>query len=81
MSGDWITVSLSELSTAEPKRDSRGHSFTGIRGKHGFPQFCGHCGHVALKNGISQLVTRIGCDYQRDPRYRAWLAGGRKPLA
>jgi hypothetical protein len=69
---DWVTVLASELSHEEPRRANRGHSFRGVRGKIGFPQFCCHCGHCALKNEISILVTRIGCDYERDQRFRDW---------
>lgn len=68
----WVTVSLAELTTAEPPRIDRGHSFGGIRGKHGFPQFCQFCGHVPLKNDISALCTKLGCGYPKDARYLAW---------
>lgn len=42
--------------------------------------FCTRCGHVPLSNGISKLVTKLGCNYENDSRYKAWVSGGRKPL-
>jgi hypothetical protein len=76
---DWVSVGWNEVSKEEPARQSRGHSFTTIK-RVTWPKFCQYCGHVALKNGISVLVNRIGCDYERDSRFKAWVASGRKPL-
>jgi DNA-binding sugar fermentation-stimulating protein len=39
---------------------------------------CVSCGHIPLSNAISQVVTQAGCNYESDPRYRAWVQSGRK---
>ncbi|WNM70233.1 hypothetical protein [Myxococcus phage Mx1] len=59
-----------------------GHSFTlsgGIKSRARI-QYCKRCGHVPLKNGISQLVTRLGCEYENSPLYKRWLESGRKAI-
>lgn len=67
---DWITVSLADL-TPDPPRTNRGHSFDKMRGIS-WPSYCKCCGLVLLKNPISQLCVRIGCDYALDPRVKQW---------
>ena len=44
--------------------------------------YCYKCGHVALKNDISQLISRIGCDYEEHPAYLHWKRSikSRKPI-
>lgn len=72
MAGDWVTISAAQLSRVEPMRNNRGHSFVSPKFMP-WLQYCRFCGHVALKNDISVLITRIGCDYEGDPRYVGWL--------
>lgn len=79
MSTNWVQINFNEkLSEEETDRKDRNHSFRGVHGNYGFPQFCRHCGHVNLSNYISNLVSRIGCDYEKDSRYRQWLNTIRK---
>ena len=68
---DWIQVDLNDLSDKEPPRKDQNHSFTSPKGL-AWLHYCRHCGHVGLKNVISVLVTKIGCGYERDPRYQTW---------
>lgn len=78
---NWISLSLNDLlDDTEPPRPNHGHSYMVISKYVSWPHFCKYCGHVPLKNGISQLVSKIGCGYERDPRYVAWVKGGRKPI-
>ncbi len=39
---------------------------------------CMFCGHVPLKNNISQIVTRAGCGYARNSQYKSWVNKGYK---
>jgi uncharacterized protein (DUF2225 family) len=32
--------------------------------------YCCECGHAAMKNELSQIVTKIGCGYKTDQRYK-----------
>lgn len=36
-------------------------------------EHCRHCGLVALRNPISALCIKLGCNYDLHPRFRAWL--------
>jgi hypothetical protein len=72
---DWVSVSVEQLKADEPARKDRGHSFTCPK-RIPWLRYCKHCGHVGLKNAISVLVTRIGCGYERDPRYVTWTKTG-----
>lgn len=68
---DWVTVKASELSSEEPKRSTRGHGFVRPK-KMQWLCYCRYCGHLALKNDVSKLVTKVGCDFERDPRFLSW---------
>lgn len=48
----------------------RGHRFFQPKGVA--VTFCKSCGHVPLSNAISQYVTKLGCDYEDDARFKAW---------
>jgi hypothetical protein len=76
MASDWISVR--ELRGDEPQRADRSHSFISPK-KMPAVRYCRYCGHVALKNWISTLVTRLGCGYEADPRYQTWLRTKRSP--
>lgn len=67
----WVTVAETELSDVDPVRTNRGHSWTHCR-KVSWPQFCKYCGLIPLKNEISQLCARLGCDYEHDARVKQW---------
>ncbi len=68
---NWITIKLSELSDAEPVRRDGKHSFISPK-RITWLRYCKYCGHVACNNHISSLVTKIGCSYENDVRFRAW---------
>lgn len=70
---DWKTVGWDELSHEEPKRVNQGHAFDRPKAIT-WPSWCRHCGHVPLKNDISKLVTKIGCNYEKDARFKQWRA-------
>lgn len=72
---DWVTVSERELGTLEPKRSNRGHSYTHVA-KVSWPSFCKYCGLIPLKNAISKLCAKLGCDYALDPRVKQWRRTG-----
>jgi len=40
-------------------------------GRTGF-FYCPGCGLVFLKNWISRLCDRLGCDYENSPQFKAW---------
>lgn len=65
---DWVSASVSDLTDESASQPNRSHSFITIK-KLAYPAYCERCGHCNLKNDISQLVTRIGCNYKRDSRY------------
>jgi hypothetical protein len=72
---DWINVSLDQLSKDDPVRKARGHSFVTPK-RIPWLRYCQYCGHVGMKNPISVLVTKIGCAFERDPRYISWTTTG-----
>lgn len=72
MASGWVSAKFEDLKDEAPVTN-RAHSFRGIHGTHGFPQFCRFCGHVPLKNAISELVTRLGCGYESNSQFREWL--------
>jgi hypothetical protein len=69
----WVKIDLKDLKNEEPVRKDRKHSFMGIHGKMGFPQYCNFCGLVLGKCYIAALCASIGCDFERDIRYQQWL--------
>jgi len=70
----WVQASKADFSPADDVPLSGPHNIKPA-GKHlAWLSYCRRCGHVPLRNEISQLVTRLGCGYERDQRYQAWLA-------
>jgi len=74
-SGGWVTIDPSKPS---PDAKLTGpHHFKPMKRLSSF-RYCIRCGHADLRNKISEMVTRIGCGYEDDPRYKTWVAGGCK---
>lgn len=73
MAADWKTIGWDDVSQEEPQRPNRSHAFVAVSPKVPYPNFCRYCGHIPLKNWISKLVTKIGCGFEADPRYKEWL--------
>lgn len=75
---DWVSVSFSaQLSIVDPHKGKVGHTFASPK-RMAWLTYCARCGHVAHRNYISTLVTKIGCNYEHDQRYQAWVRGGKK---
>jgi hypothetical protein len=70
---DWKTLSLDEkLSDEDPHKGKTGHVFYTPK-KMVWLTYCSRCGHIALKNKISTMVTKLGCGFASDGRYQQWL--------
>jgi hypothetical protein len=66
--GGWVTIDPDKIEV-----DNKGwtgpHAYT--RGS--WPVWCNKCGHVALRNPVSELVHKIGCSFKTDQRYIQWV--------
>lgn len=67
---DWVTVKPGEKLEDGPELTG-GHTLRAPK-KIPWLSYCQRCGHVAGKNYIGRLVSKIGCGYKRDQRYLAW---------
>ena len=74
---DWQTIRFDAVSKEEPKRVDRGHAFTTPK-RVPWLKFCRSCGHIPLRNAISEIVSKAGCGYETDVRYLAWRKAGKK---
>jgi hypothetical protein len=69
----WFkTVVPSMMNEPARKYNKEDHRWT--RHKRGIAhEVCGDCGLVRLRNPISELCAKLGCNYDLHPRYLRWL--------
>lgn len=67
---DWKSAQVSDLVDVPERRGP--HAWRTVGPKSNWPKFCLHCGHVPLRNEISDLITKLGCAAKSDPRVKNW---------